>query len=74
LHGERGIFAVGHKLQFTPTRYDRSAQSQRAAQALGRIYHLLGSLSVDVKNSGESENEISALIRCHEVSRKRECG
>jgi hypothetical protein len=74
LDREHCILAVGHNLQFASARYDRSAQSQRAAQALGRIYHLLGSLSVNVKSFGESEDEISALIRFHGVSRERECG
>ena len=64
---ERGIFAVGHKLQFVPARNDRNAQSQRAAQALDRIYHLVGGLSVNVKTFGESENKISALVRGHGV-------
>jgi hypothetical protein len=31
-------------------------------------------LSVNVKSFGESEDEISALIRFHGVSRERECG
>ena len=65
LDREHGIFAVGQKLQFAPARYYRSAQLQRAAQALGRIYHLLGGLSVNVKTFGGSENKISALVRGH---------
>jgi len=71
---ERGIVAVSHKFQFAPARYDRGAQPQRAAQALGRIYHLLGGLSVDVKSFGESENEISALVRRHGASGGPSCG
>ena len=68
---EHGIFVIGHKLQFAPARYDGDAESQRTAQTLGRIYHLLGGLSVDVKTFGESENEISALVRRHGLLGRR---
>src|SRR5262249_58710326 len=41
------------------------AHSQRAAELLRRSHGLLGGLPVDVKNPGEGEDKLGALIQGH---------
>src|SRR5262249_56435893 len=59
------VLVLGLKLQFSPARHDLGAQSERAAELLGRGYGLLGGLAVDVEQPGEGEDKVGTLRRRH---------
>src|SRR6516164_1670345 len=59
------VLVLGLKLQFSPARHDLGAQSERAAELLGRGYGLLGGLAVDVEQPGEGEDKVGMLRRRH---------
>ena len=66
LRDQSGVLAVGLKLQFSPARHDLGAQSERAAETLGRIHGLLCGLPVDKKNPSKGKDKIGTLIQRHE--------
>src|SRR5262249_30067163 len=65
LRDHAAVLVVGPKLQFSPARHELGAQSQRAAELLGRGHGLLGGLTVDVKDAGKGENKVGTLRRRH---------
>ena len=54
------IGILNPKLQFSPARHDRGAQTEAAPRRSARSHHLVGGLAIDVKNPDEGENEIGA--------------
>jgi hypothetical protein len=66
LRDRSGVLVVGLELQFGPTRHELGAQSQRAAEALGRDHRLIRGLPVGEEDPGESEDKVGTLIQRHE--------
>jgi hypothetical protein len=63
---QSAVVVLGLKAQLAPARHDLGAQSERAAELLGRGHRLLGRLAVDVKNAGGGEDEVRPFLRRHE--------
>src|SRR6516164_4777412 len=65
LRDHAGVLVLGLKAQFSPARHDLGAQSQHAAELLGRGHGLLGGLAIDVEHAREGEDKVATLRQRH---------